>query len=53
MPTDAYGQASPVATLELNRRLLPSLTDGSAAKRRPTVLTARSGRSCWRPCFTS
>ncbi|MCO7623686.1 DUF4105 domain-containing protein [Pseudomonas guariconensis] len=33
MPTDAYGQASPVATLELNRRLLPSLTDGSAAKK--------------------
>ncbi|WP_438307707.1 DUF4105 domain-containing protein [Pseudomonas guariconensis] len=34
MPTDAYGQASPVATLELNRRLLPSLTDGSAAKKK-------------------
>lgn len=33
MPVDAYGQASPVATLELNRRLLPSLTDGSAAKK--------------------
>lgn len=33
MPADAYGQASPVATLELNRRLLPSLTDGSAAKK--------------------
>nr|WP_284147727.1 MULTISPECIES: DUF4105 domain-containing protein [Pseudomonas] len=33
MPADAYGQASPVATLELNRRLLPSLTDGSAAQK--------------------
>lgn len=33
MPADAYGQASPVATLELNRRLLPSLTDGSAANK--------------------
>ncbi|MCP3748184.1 DUF4105 domain-containing protein [Pseudomonas sp. SBB6] len=31
MPEDAYGQASPVSTLELNSRLLPSLTDGSAA----------------------
>ncbi|AXO86513.1 DUF4105 domain-containing protein [Pseudomonas parafulva] len=31
MPADAYGQASPVASLELNRRLLPGLVDGSAA----------------------
>lgn len=31
MPADAYGQASVVSTLELNRRLLPSLADGSAA----------------------
>ncbi|WP_156333205.1 DUF4105 domain-containing protein [Pseudomonas sp. NBRC 111119] len=31
MPANAYGQASPVSTLELNRRLLPSLADGSAA----------------------
>ncbi|WP_286912815.1 MULTISPECIES: DUF4105 domain-containing protein [unclassified Pseudomonas] len=31
MPADAYGQASLVSTLELNRRLLPSLADGSAA----------------------
>ncbi|PWB29732.1 hypothetical protein DCO48_21810 [Pseudomonas sp. SDI] len=31
MPEDAYGQASLVSTLELNRRLLPGLTDGSAA----------------------
>lgn len=31
MPADAYGQASLVSTLALNRRLLPSLTDGSAA----------------------
>ncbi|WP_095159021.1 DUF4105 domain-containing protein [Pseudomonas sp. Irchel 3E13] len=30
MPEDAYGQASLVSTLALNRRLLPSLTDGSA-----------------------
>ena len=30
MPTDAYGQASPFE-LTLNRRLLPSLVDGSAA----------------------
>lgn len=32
MPEDAYGQASPVASLELNRRLLPGLVDGSAAR---------------------
>ncbi|MGE8068138.1 DUF4105 domain-containing protein [Pseudomonas sp. NPDC089569] len=32
MPTNAYGQASPVsAELDLNRKLLASLTDGSAA----------------------
>ncbi|MEZ0198304.1 hypothetical protein AB9U01_30120, partial [Pseudomonas qingdaonensis] len=34
MPADAYGQASLISTLELNRRLLPSLTDGSAATER-------------------
>ncbi|BBH43631.1 DUF4105 domain-containing protein [Pseudomonas sp. KU43P] len=34
MPPDAYGQASLVSTLELNRRLLPSLVDGSAAQQR-------------------
>ncbi|MDD2049829.1 DUF4105 domain-containing protein [Pseudomonas putida] len=34
MPEDAYGQASLVSTLELNRRLLPGLTDGSAATRK-------------------
>ncbi|WP_406820532.1 DUF4105 domain-containing protein [Pseudomonas sp. KnCO4] len=34
MPADAYGQASLVSTLELNRRLLPSLADGSAASER-------------------
>ncbi|MBK4998470.1 DUF4105 domain-containing protein [Pseudomonas sp. S31] len=37
MRADAYGQASLVSTLELNRRLLPSLADGSAAQ-------ARTGR---------
>jgi hypothetical protein len=31
MPDNAYGQASPVSTLELNRKLLDSLVDGSAA----------------------
>ena len=31
MPADAYGQATLVSTLQLNRRLLPGLTDGSAA----------------------
>jgi len=31
MPQDAYGQASLVSTLALNRRLLPGLVDGSAA----------------------
>ena len=31
MPADAYGQASLVSTLDLNRRLLPALADGSAA----------------------
>ncbi|WP_296267258.1 DUF4105 domain-containing protein [Pseudomonas sp. UBA6562] len=31
MPADAYGQASLVDTLDLNRRLLPGLVDGSAA----------------------
>lgn len=31
MPAQAYGQASLVSTLELNRRLLPGLVDGSAA----------------------
>lgn len=34
MPADAYGQASFVSTLQLNRRLLPGLTDGSAAQER-------------------
>ncbi|WP_312151399.1 DUF4105 domain-containing protein [Pseudomonas sp.] len=34
MPADAYGQASLVSTLELNRRLLPGLVDGSAARER-------------------
>ncbi|WP_442514354.1 DUF7844 domain-containing protein [Pseudomonas promysalinigenes] len=34
MPADAYGQASLVSTLQLNRRLLPGLTDGSAATQR-------------------
>jgi len=34
MPADAYGQASLVSTLELNRSLLPGLTDGSAATER-------------------
>lgn len=37
MPPQAYGQASLVSTLELNRRLLPSLVDGSAA-------TTKTGR---------
>ncbi len=32
MRADAYGQASLVSTLELNRRLLPGLVDGSAAR---------------------
>lgn len=31
MPAQAYGQASLVSSLELNRKLLPSLVDGSAA----------------------
>jgi len=31
MPANAYGQASPVANLYLNRHLLRSLTDGTAA----------------------
>ncbi|CAM3625027.1 hypothetical protein CCOS865_00028 [Pseudomonas reidholzensis] len=34
MPADAYGQASLVSTLALNRRLLPGLVDGSAALER-------------------
>jgi len=34
MPEDAYGQASLVSTLELNQKLLPSLTDGSAANQK-------------------
>ncbi|MFG0407322.1 DUF4105 domain-containing protein [Pseudomonas sp. FYR_11] len=34
MPADAYGQATLVSTLQLNRRLLPGLTDGSAATER-------------------
>ncbi|MHC6223279.1 DUF7844 domain-containing protein [Pseudomonas sp. X10] len=32
MREDAYGQASLASTLELNRRLLPGLVDGSAAR---------------------
>ncbi|VVO85340.1 hypothetical protein PS876_02013 [Pseudomonas fluorescens] len=32
MPGNAYGQATLVAELDLNRKLLASLTDGSAAK---------------------
>jgi len=34
MPDNAYGQASLVSELELNRNLLASLTDGSAATRK-------------------
>nr|WP_256675890.1 DUF4105 domain-containing protein [Pseudomonas sp. R5(2019)] len=34
MPADAYGQASLVSSLELNSRLLASLTDGTAATRK-------------------
>lgn len=37
MPPDAYGQASLVSSLMLNRRLLPSLADGTAT----TELTPR------------
>lgn len=44
MPSNAYGQASLVAELDLNRNLLASLTDGSAAKKkthRPHVTVRR------------
>ena len=34
MPSNAYGQASLVSELDLNRNLLASLTDGSAATRK-------------------
>ena len=34
MPSDAYGQASLVSELDLNRNLLASLTDGSAATKK-------------------
>ncbi|MGH8345599.1 MAG: DUF4105 domain-containing protein, partial [Pseudomonas sp.] len=34
MPRNAYGQASPVSELDLNRNLLAGLTDGSAATRK-------------------
>jgi hypothetical protein len=34
MPANAYGQASPVSTLELNRQLLAGLVDGSGASER-------------------
>ncbi|MEB2626138.1 DUF7844 domain-containing protein [Pseudomonas sp. YuFO8] len=34
MRSDAYGQASPVSELDLNRKLLASLTDGSAASKK-------------------
>jgi len=34
MPANAYGQASPVSELDLNRNLLASLTDGSAATKK-------------------
>ena len=34
MPSNAYGQASPVSELDLNRNLLASLTDGSAATKK-------------------
>ena len=34
MPSNAYGQASLVAKLDLNRNLLASLTDGSAATKK-------------------
>jgi len=44
MPSNAYGQASLVSELDLNRKLLASLTDGSAAKKkthRPHVTVRR------------
>ncbi|MBC2691710.1 MULTISPECIES: DUF4105 domain-containing protein [Pseudomonas] len=34
MPANAYGQASLVSELDLNRKLLPGLTDGSAATKK-------------------
>ncbi|WP_077047094.1 DUF4105 domain-containing protein [Pseudomonas sp. KK4] len=34
MPANAYGQASLVSELDLNRKLLPSLTDGTAATKK-------------------
>ncbi|WP_367255443.1 DUF4105 domain-containing protein [Pseudomonas sp. stari2] len=34
MPANAYGQATLVSELDLNRKLLASLTDGSAAKQK-------------------
>ena len=34
MPSNAYGQASLVSELDLNRNLLASLTDGSAANKK-------------------
>lgn len=50
MPANAYGQASLVSELDLNRKLLPGLTDGSAATKRPIAPTAPYAARCWPRC---
>lgn len=50
MPSNAYGQATLVAELDLNRKLLTSLTDGSAAKEKPIAPTALCVRNCSPRC---
>lgn len=53
LPADAYGQASLVSTLELNRRLLPSLTDAAPQPSVPIAHTAQCVKNCWPPCCMS
>lgn len=52
MPANAYGQATLVAELDLNRKLLAGLTDGSAAKEKPIAPTALCARNCSLRCCT-
>lgn len=53
MPSDAYGQASLVSELDLNRNLLASLTNGSAATQKRIVPTVPCAGKCSPRCCTN
>ncbi len=53
MPRNAYGQATLVSELDLNRNLLAGLTDGSAATKKPIAPMAPYAGKCSPRCCTS